>query len=98
MFGINNMNRSCLVSAGYLPCMSKSTCTTTIKKIITLPTLDIGNFTTTSDLDYSTSDESNPSDTSGDESNTPTHTKERRMKYSDIADDIAKYVSNIKGI
>lgn len=103
------MNHEAMISAGYLPCMTKSTCITKVTKTITIPftnfnTIDDAKFSM-SDFDSSTSDESDSSgtssgtssDTSDDDTAKP-RIKTRRVKYIHVANDISKYISNIKGI
>jgi hypothetical protein len=103
------MNHSAMISAGYLPCMTKSTCITKITKTVTIPFTDFKGdpWFSMSDFDYSTGDESDSSGTSSGASSDTSdeehekcikRSKSRLMKYTHVANIVGDYISNIKGI
>ena len=103
------MSNNFLISAGYLPCMSRSTCTMNVKTSIILPLPKESVKFSMSDYDYSSSDEGGNSSSSDEEeekddvtvvkeTETTPAKKQEPVKYSEVADIISNYISNIKGI
>lgn len=80
-----------LIDAGYLPCMTKTTCESRIVSKRFIPMKD-------EKISYETDDESSDDENSSSSDDEHVERQSGKQKYSIIAAAISRYVADIKGL
>lgn len=93
--GINEMNN--FITAGYLPCMTKTNCETCVEQTRFIP-LKNNEIKFDNDTDYSSDSDASSSSDNLSEDDSKQRRRPKSTKYSIVAANISAYVANIKGL